>query len=316
MKKEKLTYIKPKDRKDWLEIRRSGIGGSDAAVIVNLNKYRSPYLLWLDKLGQLEEVEQNEAMRQGSDLEAYVAKRFTEETGKRVRRRAQVIKNPKYPWALANVDRWIIGENAGLECKTINKQYWQQFEDGEFPSHYYIQCLHYMAITGADKYYLAVLVYQEGFHVFEFTRDEEAIADLMQAEEAFWEYVKTETPPPVDGSKATEEALRIQYKDKELKEDSIVLYGLNEEADRLEELKNEKKRISKEIATIEQDIKSNLGEYTVGETDRFSFSWKPQVYKKFLDKELAKDYPDIDLSKYYSESVRRVFRSKKLKGRK
>ena len=74
-------------REQWLELRRQGIGGSDAAAIVGLDRYRSPFDVYADKLGLKKEQPDNEAMRQGRDLEEYVASRFCEQTGKKVRRR-------------------------------------------------------------------------------------------------------------------------------------------------------------------------------------------------------------------------------------
>ena len=103
------------DRAKWLEDRRKSIGGSDAAAIIRLNPYATPYMVWADKTGRLPEQEDNEAMRQGRDLEDYVASRWMEKTGKKVRKRNGIIRNPKYPFAHANIDRWVIGENAGLE---------------------------------------------------------------------------------------------------------------------------------------------------------------------------------------------------------
>ncbi|HFC9341278.1 TPA: YqaJ viral recombinase family protein, partial [Enterococcus hirae] len=39
---------------EWLEDRKKGIGGSDVATVLGLNKYKSPYQLWLEKTGQIE----------------------------------------------------------------------------------------------------------------------------------------------------------------------------------------------------------------------------------------------------------------------
>ena len=118
---------------EWLALRRKGIGGSDAASIMGVSAYSSPYRVWADKTGRLEPLEDNEAMRQGRDLEAYVAERFTEATGKKVRRNNYMIFSKKYPFMLANIDRLIVGENAGLECKTTNFLNLKQFKN--FPSH-------------------------------------------------------------------------------------------------------------------------------------------------------------------------------------
>ena len=105
-------------REDWLTERRKSLGGSDVAGILGLNEYSSPYSVYADKLGLLPEKEDTEAMRIGRDLEDYVASRFTEKTGKKVRRENSIIRNPDYPYLHANVDRVVVGENAVLECKT------------------------------------------------------------------------------------------------------------------------------------------------------------------------------------------------------
>ena len=92
-------------REDWLAERRKSIGGSDAAAVCGLSKWESPYSVWANKRGLTPEKEQTEAMRQGRDLEGYVAERFCEGTGLKVRRENAILINPKYPFAHANVDR-------------------------------------------------------------------------------------------------------------------------------------------------------------------------------------------------------------------
>jgi len=196
---------------DWLKHRMESIGGSDAAGILGMNAYSSPYSVWADKTGRTAPKEDNEAMRLGRDLEDYVAKRFTEATGKKVRRENFILRNPDIPFAHANVDRLVIGEDAGLECKTTSVLNLKKFKNGEFPENYYVQCVHYLAVTGAKRWYLAVLVLGQGFYWFVIERDDAEIKALLQEEEAFWNLVTTDTPPFADGSKATTEALKEVY---------------------------------------------------------------------------------------------------------
>lgn len=111
----------PQTEEEWLAQRSTGIGGSDAGAILGMNKWKSPYTLWAEKTGKLpKETKSTEAMRIGTDLEDYVAKRFSEAEGKRVQRSSFSYQSSEYPWMLANIDRKIVGENAGLECKTAN----------------------------------------------------------------------------------------------------------------------------------------------------------------------------------------------------
>ena len=192
-------------REEWVQSRKDSIGGSDAASLLGLNPYSSPYALWAEKTGAIEpeDISEREAVRLGNYLEPYVAQRFTEITGKKVRRENYILKNSDYPWAHANVDRLVVGEKAGLECKTTSALNLKKFKNGEYPANYYCQCMHYMAVTGYEKWYLAVLIGNHDFRIFEIHRDEDEIAALMAAEEQFWSCVTSNTPPAIDGLPAT-----------------------------------------------------------------------------------------------------------------
>ena len=83
MKLHKLISTVDMSHEEWLRYRKLGIGGSDAGSICGLNPYSSAIAVFQDKTQkEAEEKEDNEAMRQGRDLEEYVARRFMEETGK------------------------------------------------------------------------------------------------------------------------------------------------------------------------------------------------------------------------------------------
>ena len=151
---EVLADRKKLSETEWLEVRRKGIGGSDAGAIAGLNPFKSAYSVYCDKLNLSPEQEDNEAMRQGRDFEEYVAMRFSEESGKKVKKCNYILRHSVYPFMLADVDRLVVGENAGLECKTTNVFNKTNYEEGEIPLSHYVQCVHYMAVTGADRWYL------------------------------------------------------------------------------------------------------------------------------------------------------------------
>lgn len=219
-----LANTKDMPREEWLQLRQKSIGGSDASVILGLNKWRSQYTLWADKQGLLSPTEDNEAMRVGRDLEQYVAERFCEATGKKVRRRNKMFLHDKYDFISANVDREIIGENAGLECKTTSVFAKSDFESGEIPLYYYCQCMHYMAVMGYEKMYLAVLVLGKAFYWFEIKRDEAEIEALISAEVDWWNnYILGDNKPEIDGSDSTAYTLKEIYG--EVVSDGICLHG-------------------------------------------------------------------------------------------
>ena len=298
-------------RDGWLAVRRKTIGGSDAAAIAGMNPYGSPYSVWAEKTGRLPERPDNEAMRQGRDLEPYVAERFEELTGKATADEHSIIYNEVYPFAHANIDRWIVGEDAGLECKTTSVLNLHKFKNGEYPDQYYAQCVHYMAITGATRWYLAVLVLNQGFYVYEIDRDEAEISTLMALEREFYNRLITDTAPLPDGTNATTDAINAVYTGGNT--DITELFGRDNDLDQYVEYKAEIKRIEENMELIKQRIYLDLGDTERGVSDRYSVTWKPQTRSSFDAKRFAADNPDVDLSDYYNAKTFRVFNIKELK---
>ena len=297
-------------REAWLEHRRNAIGGSDAAAIVGLNSYSSPFSVWADKTGRLPEKPDTEAMRQGRDLENYVAQRWSEATGKKVHRVNAILYNPDIPFAHANVDRWVRGENAGLECKTTSIMNLKKFKNGEYPANYYVQCMHYMAVTGADRWYLGVLVLNQGFYDFVIERDEEEIAALLEQEEAFWKLVQEDTPPAVDGSEATTDAMQTIYRD--VVPDVVELFGREELLSRYDVLTEQKKNLDAELNCIKQELMADLGEKDTGACPGWKVTWKRQIRRSFDEKAFRAENPDIGLEQYFKQSYNRVMRITKI----
>ena len=291
---------------DWLAQRQKSIGGSDASSIIGLNPYSSPYTVWADKLGKIPPKEDNEAMRQGRDLEFYVAERFCEATGKKVRRENFILINPDYPFAHANVDRMVVGEDAGLECKTTSALNMKNFKNGAFPDTYYVQCVHYMMVTGCAKWYLAVLVLNKEFMVFEIERDEEEIEALAKSEADFWKLVESKTAPMADGTSSTTNTISVLYP--ESNDDSVSLLAYEAELQQYMALSAQIKDLEKLKDEMANKVKAFLGEAGKGETDNYKVTWASSSRSTFDSKKFASDHKDIDLSEYYKTSSYRTFK--------
>lgn len=291
---------------EWLEHRSKTIGGSDASAILGMNSYSSPYSVWAEKTGKLPPKEDNEAMRIGRDLEAYVAQRFTEATGKKVRRENNILVNPKYPYAHANVDRMIVGEDAGLECKTTSSLNVTKYKNGEFPDNYYAQCVHYLMVTGCKRWYLGVLVLGKGFFHFTIERDEEEIAALAKSEEAFWEYVKTNTPPAVDGTDSTTEAIKTIFPTSNT--ETVNLFGYEDSLRQYIALGKQIKELKALQDEMANRVKDYMNEAGKGESDGFKVSWTAAEKPTFDHKRFAQEHPEVDLSAYYNRSSYRTFK--------
>ena len=279
-------------REEWLSFRRQGIGGSDAAVIVGLGRFGSQFELWSDKKGLLPDKEDSEVMRLGRDLEQYVAQRWMEKTGKRVRRLNYILKDSRYPFSLANLDREVIGENAGLECKTTSVYNKCDWDGGEIPPAWYVQCMHYMAVCGFERMYLAVLVLSKGFYSFEIERDEDEIAALMAAETGWWErYMLGGEEPDPDGSESAGEVMRKLYP----KDDggSILLMDREQDLDRIGELEEQIKALKTEQETLKQGIMQKMGEAGTGQSLGWKVSWKAQESRRVDTAMLKEQYPEV-----------------------
>lgn len=233
---KKLVSTLHLSHEEWLQYRKMGIGGSDAGAICGLNPYVSAMQVFLDKTSPAAEVEDKEAMRQGRDLEQYVADRFMEATGLKVRKANYIFMHEEYPFMLANVDRLVVGENAGLECKTVSAYNADKWKDGKIPEHYQIQCHHYMMVTGATHWYIAAVILGIGFVYYKIQRDEELIQYLTEIENRFWKenVMKNEMPEP-DGSEACEEVLK-KYYPKADREKTVFLTEFKEKLQRREEI--------------------------------------------------------------------------------
>ena len=290
---EVLISTKDISHDEWLEHRRKGIGGSDAAAIVGLNPWCSPFDVYADKLGLIPEQEDNEAMRQGRDLEGYVASRFTENTDKKVRRRNAILHHPEHTFMTANIDRWVVGENAGLECKTTSVLNRAKFSQGEFPPNYYVQCVHYMAVTGAERWYLAVLILNKAFHVFTIERDENEIAALIEAEKHFWtNHIMKQIPPAPDGSESTSEIIKQLFP--EAKEGfTASLYGYEDKIQAYLDLDAQIKELEKKKEAIKQELQMAIDEAEIGRAQGYVVEWKNQVRQTLDTQKLKKEQAEI-----------------------
>ena len=307
-----ITKQATANHEEWLALRHKYIGGSDSAAVVGLNAWVSPYTLWAEKTGRLPGFEGNLATEVGTYMEDFVAQKFAEVTGKKVRKSNQSWFNDQYPWAIANIDREIVGEDAGLECKTTSELNLKKFKGGEYPAHYYVQCMHYLAVTGKSRWYLGVLIGNREFKWFTIERDEDEINALMDAERTFKMYVDNDTPPQVDGASSTSDTLGTLYPDSI---DSAIGIGFYEkDLDNYFRLKAQVKQLSETIDGIENRIKAHLGECASGVGEKYKVSWKTQSRSTFDSKKFIADHPEIDVSAYYKKTNSRPFRVTEMKG--
>lgn len=207
---EQIRQPKPPSREAWLAERRTGIGSSDAAAIAGLSGWRTPWEVYLDKTGQLPDVEPTPEQRWGLRHEPTIAAAYEEQQGVSLAK-PYLMRHPKYPWMLATVDR-ITDAGRIVELKTANphaaKDWGEPWTD-QVPEQYLIQVQHQMAVVDADAADIAVLVGLSDFRVYTVRRCDQLIFDLIHLEQEFWAQVEARKPPTPDWSKVrTRDILR------------------------------------------------------------------------------------------------------------
>lgn len=213
-----LRLISTKDltRDEWLKVRQTGIGGSDAAAAVGLNPYQSQLELWMIKTGREDQLpkvdpeDDSSPMYWGNVLEPIVASHYAKRTGRKVRRVNAVLQHPdkEKSWMLANLDYSVVGSSDVqiLECKTAGEFGARLWRDG-VPEYVQCQVQHQLAVTGKAAADICVLLCGQEIQIHRIERDDALIERLIELERRFWEYVETDTPPPADGSDSAGAAL-------------------------------------------------------------------------------------------------------------
>lgn len=216
----RLVSTKEMSRETWLNVRKQGVGSSDAAAAVGLNPYQSQLELWMIKTGRdgnLPKIDPNDEsspMYWGTILEPIVAAHYSKRTGNKVRRINAVLQHPDADksWMLANLDYSVVGcdDVQILECKTAGEFGSRLWRDG-VPEYIQCQVQHQMAVTGKAVVDVCVLVCGQEIRIYRIERDDALIDRLIALERKFWHYVENDIEPPADGSESAGQALRALY---------------------------------------------------------------------------------------------------------
>ena len=294
----RLVETRSLARDEWLEVRKKGIGSSDAAAAIGLSPYKSQLELWMEKTGRspgFQPTEQDDPTYWGTLLEPYVATTYTLRTGHKVRKVNAVLQHPTFSFMLANLDREVVGSTDVqiLECKTAGEFGSRLWRDG-VPEYVQLQVQHQLAVTGKQAADVAVLLCGQKLEIHRIDRDDEVISRLVLLEADFWEHVVQDIAPKVDGSESAGKALRGLYpgadttvdfsENRELSRDFAELLTLREE---LEERKSR-------MELLRQSVQEAMGD-----ASRAVFNGGEVTFKRSKDgtsmdnKRLAADHPDI-----------------------
>ena len=282
----------------WLQVRRDSIGGSEAAAILGMNPWKSAYQLWLEKTGSAEpeDISDKGVVHFGTKLEPLVAEEFCRREGKKVKK-CGLFRSKQHPFMTASFDRLLVGEEAGLECKTTSAYKGKDWDEGKIPPQYYVQCMHYMMVSGLPRWYIACLVGGNHFVTWIIDRNDDEIAALQAAECDFWRQVQYREPPKIDGSESTTKALQDKFKGGEIEPVTLPIEAM-ELLTRLDELKALEQDVKAQKQEIQNKVCALLGDAEigyVGEGDNIrKVTWKTIPGRVTIDsKKLKEDEPEI-----------------------
>ena len=267
--RRKMTPTGNLTREEWLQLRRNGIGGSDASVIMGKNPYRSILQLWEEKTGKLPVSDNgNEFTYWGNVMEPIIRKEFMNRTGLKVRQKHAMIFHEEYPYLFADVDGIVTderGEKCIFEAKTASQYKADQWENG------------------VPEEFVFTTIY----------RDDSLIEELTAREKEFWEEcVLTGTEPVVDDSEATREYLNEKYSDSVA--DTIQLEAdMKKVIAQYQDVDSKVKELEKQKTGLANRIKAVMGEYETGELDGIVVSWKKISRESVDSRRLRKEKPEI-----------------------
>lgn len=291
----------------WVESRKTGIGGSDVASIMGLNRYSSPYEVWMVKTGRADspDLSGKQAVEWGNRLEPLVADKFAEcHPELRVEVKEATLVSKERPWAFANLDRLLTdgnGRHGILEVKTAGAFRAPDWEDG-VPVYYQTQVAHYMAVTGFDYAYFAVLIGGQEYREFRYDRDEEDVAAVTQRVDSFWHgNVEADIPPAIIGTQGEAEALFSGHSADDGEYEAVMDSDVPD-IDELERLKDTIKLLTQEKKEIENRLRLRIGDRKGIETPTVRVTWSRGARASLDAKRLKEENPDL-VSEYMVAKV-------------
>ncbi len=290
---------------EQLELRKKGIGGSDAAKVAGLSRWGTPFEVYQDKLNLAEARETTEAMKIGSALEPIILDKYESLTGHHVKRDNETIFNKKNKFMLATVDGLVTDKNIIVEAKTAkNSNGWGEARTCDIPVDYLCQVAHYCAVLDVPTAHIIVFFkFNESYELYKYDRNENLETALVKKECHFWNnHIVPQIPPAI--TKVSQ--AKVAYKFAE----EVTAFADNEtkkKFGKLRSLINKKK----ELEALEDELKTDLmltmgvaSELKDGEGNKL-ISWKNVTSERFDTTQFKQSNPDLYRQFVKEQTIRR-----------
>lgn len=260
-------------QRGFLAERKSGLGGTDAAVIAGVSTFKRPLQLFYEKRGELPDLFSKGAenvIRWGKLLEPLIRSHYRRETGRTVRT-AAFVRHPLFSFLCGHPDGYVwrvvgmrgkrkIVQRGILEIKTAFFTKRGEWERDGVPSAYYLQAQHYMGISGAEFASFAVLFGGSEFEFFDVARDQRIIDLLFAAEVEFWDRIQRNDPPAPTFDAMGSTLARELFKEVRTSEEKILSQpAAVAKMSQYLRLKDQKKKIDARLDELETWLMFELG---------------------------------------------------------
>ncbi len=194
------TQVKPEPtREQWLEQRRTGFGGSDAAAICGQDDFgRTAATVYDDKLGLVPDTPPTPAMERGRHLEAVAATLYSEKTGRKIRRQP-MRRHREHEFMIGNIDRQIVSDEKGvslLELKCPGLRNFAKMKAHGLPKGYILQGAHYLEVFDYDWMSFGLFNAENWSLIhFDIERDRELGQFLIEREGKLWQAIENRERP-------------------------------------------------------------------------------------------------------------------------
>lgn len=280
----------PASRHEWLEMRRSGIGGSDVAAIVGLSKWRTPTDVYNSKI-EAPVDNDNASMEWGRRLEPVIREKYAEAVGMSVETPPFMFRHQEHKFMIADVDG-IRADGRIVEIKTARTQQgWGEDGTDEIPDYYKTQVQHYMTVLGATSCDVAVLIGASDFRIYTIEHDPELEELLIDVENEFWnEHVVPQVPPPPVTLEEMKVAFPVSKKAAVECTDDIW-----EHVEKLALVTDQMKELKEQEETHKAAIQAAMGEAdTLSHLGQIVATWKSaKAVARFDSASLKAAMPDI-----------------------
>jgi putative phage-type endonuclease len=266
---KRFEFVKAEQRSpEWFALRKDGITATDAAVIAGLSPYKTPYQLWAEKRGEYTPDAPGAAAVRGILLENTVAEFYEMETGRELRRSNGIVRIKEIPWAMASLDRTVVGDDGLVEIKTSASPRWNMYP---IPPEVEAQVQWQMFVTGAPWVDVAALLGGLVFRIQRVDEDIEYQTRLYQRAIDFRDAVINGTQPALQG--ADSDAL-ASVKPQSSDEFATATDGIERVAALYAERQYESRLLDEELANLAISIKEAIGEKAGVYGSGWQATWK------------------------------------------